>query len=81
MNISNWNFKSSVSLMMTFNNCTELNNVIMNNSDYVSINKLIGQLPTRTADNPGTLDITGVDDIAQVNIANAQAKYWNIING
>jgi hypothetical protein len=50
----------------------------MQNSDYSSVNKIISVLPTRTTDSMGTLNITGIDDISQVDTATAQSKYWNI---
>jgi hypothetical protein len=65
---------------MVFDNTPNLNNIIINNSDHDSVNIIISELPTRTADSMGTLNIAGVVDISQVNIGAAQAKYWNIIN-
>ena len=50
----------------------------MNNSNYNSVNKIIEQLPTRASDSMGTLDIAGIDDINQVDIATARSKYWSI---
>jgi hypothetical protein len=63
-----------------FQNCKLLNTVLMNNSDYDSVNKIISVLPTRATDSMGTLNVAGVDDISQVNTADANTKYWNIIN-
>ena len=88
LNLSNWHIQPDVRVEVPFmgtmvftifTNCYELTNIIMNNSDCDSINKIISVLPTRTADNIGALDIAGIDDINQVNIEAAQAKYWNII--
>ena len=53
--------------------------MVMNNSDYNSVNKIIAQLLTRTADSIGTLNIEGVDDISQVDTTTAESKFWNII--
>jgi hypothetical protein len=61
-----------------FDNCNKLTLITMNNSEYSSVNKIITQLPTRTTDSMGTLNIAGVDDISQVDTATAQSKYWNI---
>ena len=79
LNLNNWNINNlSVSMYNLFTNANKLNNILMNNSDYNSVNKIIEQLPTKTADNMGILDISVVDDINQVNISAAEAKYWNI---
>ena len=51
----------------------------MNNSNYSSINRIIEVLFVKTEKEPGTLNITGVDDITQVNIELAQVKYWNAL--
>jgi hypothetical protein len=67
-------------MYMIFANCNKLKEIIMNNSDYGSVNKIIVQLPTRTSDSIGTLNIAGVDYIDQVNMAAAEAKYWNVVN-
>ena len=79
LNISNWHLNSEVDVTDMFIDTNVLINVIMNNSDYSSVNKIITQLPTRTEDNKGVLDITGVDDISLVDIINANDKYWIII--
>jgi surface protein len=52
----------------------------MNDSDYNSVNKVITQLPTRTSDSVGTLNIVGIDDISQVDITTAESKFWNVEN-
>jgi hypothetical protein len=63
-----------------FTNCYELTNIIMNDSDCDSINKIISVLPTRTSDSMGTLDIKGIDDISQVDIETLNSKYWTIVS-
>ena len=89
LNLSNWHIQPDVRVevpfmeIMTFTiftNCYELTNIIMNDSDCNSINKIISVLPTRTSDSKGTLDIVGIDDISQVDIATAQSKYWNVVS-
>jgi surface protein len=88
LNLSNWHIQPDVRVeapfmgTMTFTiftNCYELTNIIMNDSDCDSINKIISVLPTRTSDSPGVLNIS-VDNISQVDTATAESKYWNIIN-
>jgi hypothetical protein len=63
-----------------FQSCQSLTSLIMYNSDYNSVNKIIAELPTKAADSMGTLIIAGVDDINQVDITTAESKFWNIIN-
>lgn len=53
----------------------------MNNSDYDSVNKIITELSTRTSDSIGTLNISRVDDISQVDIITAESKFWSIESG
>ena len=80
LNISNWHLNSEVDVTDIFKDTNVLINVIMNNSDYNSVNKIIAELPTRTTDSMGTLDIVGVDDKSQVDVTTAYSKYWNITN-
>ena len=89
LNLSNWHIQPDVRVevpfmgTMTFTiftNCYELTNIIMNDSDCNSINKIISVLPTRTSDSKGTLDIVGIDDISQVDIDTLNSKYWTIIS-
>ena len=89
LNLSNWHIQPDVRVetpfmgIMTFTiftNCYELTNIIMNDSDCNSINKIISVLPTRTSDSKGTLDIVGIDDISQVGIDTLNSKYWTIIS-
>jgi hypothetical protein len=56
----------------------ELDTIIMNNSDSDSVNRIISELPTRATDSMGTLNIAGVDDVSQIDIATAESKFWNI---
>jgi hypothetical protein len=52
----------------------------MNNSDYNSVNKIVAELPTKTTDSMGTLNITGIDDVSQIDINTLNSKYWIIIS-
>jgi surface protein len=79
LNISNWD-TSSVTYIDGIFGESAINNILMNNSDYNSVNKIISVLPTRSTDSMGTLNVAGVDDISQVNIGAAQAKYWNVLD-
>jgi hypothetical protein len=63
-----------------FNGTTKLKTIYLNNSDVNTINLIITILLSRSVSDPGVIYIAGVDDISQVNIGAAQAKYWNIIN-
>lgn len=56
-----------------------LNKVIMNNSDYTSVNKIITNIESKTSESIGTISITGVDNISKVDTTTANSKYWNII--
>lgn len=78
LNISNWNL-SNTRIASIFDLNNNLDNIIMANSNYVSVNKVISALPTRTSESPGTLNIIGIDDISQADITSAQAKYWNVV--
>lgn len=77
--LNNWNFNKPDWLSSTFNSCTNLNLVYMKNSNAKSVNNIISLLLTRTTDSPGTIDITGIDDINQVNITTAESKFWDIV--
>lgn len=56
-----------------------LNKVIMNNSDYTFVNKIITNIESKTSESIGTISITGVDNISKVYTTTANCKYWNII--
>ena len=79
IDLSNFNTSNVTNMESMFTNCSNLSYINMNNSDYNSVNKIIAQLPTRTADSMGTLNIAGVDDISQVDTTTAESKFWNII--
>jgi surface protein len=78
LNLSNWHLTNCIDYTDPFKNCKVLNNIIMKNSDYETVNNIISVLPTKTAAAPGTIVIDGVDSYDQVDLATAQAKYWNV---
>ena len=49
----------------------------MRNSDYESVNLMIPELKTRTADSPGLLNVSSVRE-ELINIAAAEAKHWTV---
>ena len=79
LNISNWDL-SNARISSMFDLSNNLDNIIMNDSSYDSINKIIVELSTRASDSPGTLNIAGIDDISQVDVTTAESKFWNITN-
>jgi surface protein len=78
LNLSNWHLTNCIDYTDPFKNCKVLNNIIMKNSDYETVNNIISVLPTKTSAAPGTIIIDGVDKYDQVDLATAQAKYWNV---
>ena len=80
LDLSSWNTSNVTDMSNMFSNCNILTYIEMQNSDYSSVNKIIAQLPTKTSDSMGILDIAGVDNISQVDTATAQSKFWNILN-
>ena len=69
-----------VDTLYLFGKCNSLNEVKIYNSDYNSVNKIIVQLPTRTQDSLGALNIIGIDDINQVDMTTVNSKYWTIVS-
>ena len=84
LNLSNWNLINAniadIFSAYSYSGCPNLNNIIMNNSDYNSINKIINQLPTRTTDSMGVLDVFDIDDISQIDMTTVNSKYWTIVS-
>ena len=81
LNISNWKLNNEVNMTNFISKSSnKFEEVIMYNSDYESVNKIIAQLPTRTQSNPGSLYVLGIDDISKTDMATAESKYWNIYN-
>ena len=78
LDLSNWNMNSVTDVDNMFIDSNKLSKIKMYNSDYNSVNKIIEQLPTRTEDNKGTLDVRGVDNISQINVTTAESKHWNV---
>ena len=79
IDISNWKIPSTTYMNNIFNLSYNLNTIIMNNSDYNSVNMIIEKLLIGNEQNQGTLNIKGIDDVSQVDVATAESKYWNIV--
>ena len=80
VNLNGWTISKDYNIYSLFLDCNNLTKVFMKDSDYESVNKIISQLPTRSVDNVGYLDISGVDNISQVDVTTANNKYWNVVN-
>ena len=79
LNASNWDMsKAKNNRNYMFQNCSQLNNIIANNISTSTLSELVKALPTRTSNSPGSLNITGVDDINQVDTSAAKSKYWDL---
>lgn len=61
-----------------FINCPSLNYIDLQNADISAINGIIKVLPTRSVDSKGTLNLKGISDLSQIDIATANSKYWDI---
>lgn len=57
-----------------FGKCNSLNDVQLSDFDTYTINKIIDELPTRTANNQGSLIIPKID--SSINTSTADSKYW-----
>ena len=79
LNLSGWDMLLVEDTTEMFEGDDKLEYVIMNNSDYSSVNKIIAKLPSRTTNSISTLDIEGIDDYSKVNIAEAESKMWKIL--
>ena len=79
LDLSNWNTSKVTDMYGMFDEAA-INKIIMNNSNYNSVNKIIAELPIRTSDSINALDIIGVDDISQVDTTTLNSKYWTIIS-
>ena len=77
INLSNLNLSNIASFNDMFTNCENLTTIIMENSDYKSINKIISVLPTKE-NNQGVMYVKGVDDFSLVNKELARSKYWDV---
>ena len=78
LDLSKWDTSKVTDMTYMFQNCSSLNNVIANNVSTSTLSKLVNALPTRTSDSPGSLNITGVDNINQVDTSAAKSKYWDL---
>ena len=78
LNLSNWHLTNCVDFTAPFANCKALNNVVMKNSDYNTVNNIIAGLPTKTASDPGTLVLDGVEGYDQIDFEAAAAKFWTV---
>ena len=79
LNISGWDTSKVTNNSHMFNGCVELNLVKMYFSDTESINMVIEQLPTRTADSYGKLRVFGFTGDGEINTTTASDKYWNML--
>ena len=57
-----------------FGQCKLLTDIQLLNSDIYTINKVIAELPTRTASNQGSLVVSKLDE--SINTSTADSKYW-----
>ena len=61
-----------------FAGCTSLENISIQDSSPLMLNVLIEQLPTKTADAPGHLNIRGVKVEDVENISTLETKHWTV---
>ena len=78
IDLSSFDTSKVTTMSSIFSDCSSLTSVNMKNSNANSVNKIINQLPTRTMDSTGLLNIAGVDNESQVDEATANSKYWLI---
>ena len=74
------NLNDGVDVLYLFGKCDMLNEVKILNSDYNTVNTITSVLPTKTTDYISTLDISGIDDIGQVDIETLNDNNWTIIS-
>jgi surface protein len=77
LNLNTWNLVNLTTYERLFED-SKISSLLMNNSNYNSINIIISILPTKTIDAAGNLSIIGVDDLSQVNSIDATNKYWTV---
>jgi surface protein len=80
LNLNNWILNEKVDTTELFLKSNNLEKVSIMNSNAFTINKIIAELPTRTSNSMGTLNIEGIDDYTQVDTTTTQSKYWNVVN-
>ena len=78
LNISNWHLDSVTNKNTVFNGTTKLKTIYLNNSDANTINLIISILLSRSASDPGVINIAGVDDISKVDVIAAKSKHWDL---
>jgi surface protein len=78
LNLNNWDMKKVILFPYLFYECDVLTNISMNDSDYISVNKVISQLPELNT-NSGKLSIKRIDVLENVNIDTASSKNWNVV--
>lgn len=82
VNLSNWmldpNILSGGKTSNLFSSCSKLKKITMHNSNSFTVNQVINNLPTKTSADSGILDVTVWDDINNVDVAAANAKFWNV---
>ena len=82
LNLSGWTFNDTVDMSNIFSYTNSLNEIIMN-SDISSINKIIEVLPTRSMDDKGLIDVSGIssEQFHDINYVLSDSKGWDIIFG
>ena len=80
LNLNNWILNENVDTTKLLLESNNLEEVSIMNSNAFTVNKIIAELPTRTSDSIGVLNIAGINDYTQVDTTTAQSKYWNVIN-
>ena len=68
----------NIQITSMFFGCNNLKTVYMKKSDYISANKIIEVLPSRSEEDMGILNLVDIDDVSQINEASANIKYWVI---
>ena len=79
LDLSGWNMNKVTDYSNMFTATSMLAHIIMTNSDYNSINKIIASLESKTS-RYGLLDVTGVDDISLVDEETLNSKNWALSN-
>ena len=79
LDLSGWNMNKATAYGDMLTTTPMLAHIIMTNSDYNSVNKVIGSLESKTSE-VGCLDITGVDDISLVDEETLNSKNWALLN-
>jgi surface protein len=77
LNFNGWSINGSTDNML--NEAEDLVKVRMMVSDHRSVNSIIDELPTRSADDIGTMIVVGSSRIESIDHAKANSKYWNVI--